>query len=437
MAQIATHALRCATAAAMTALACSAAAHADVYTLVAELRGGQEVPPVSTTARGSGRFIVDTDAKTVTYYINFRGLSSTETAAHIHGVADPGVNAGIKHNLGTGNPKAGVWNYNPADEADILAGRMYVNVHTTNFPGGEIRGQISHFAMAMDGGQENPAVATSGSGWGTFRIDTCAKQLHYYIVVESLSANETAAHIHGLALPGANAGILHDLGTGNLKVGTWNYPPEMEQAILNGQTYVNVHTTAFPGGEIRGQVIRTIVPIDGAQEVPPVPSAGGGTGFIAFNPATNQLGYYIFFSNLTSGETAAHIHGYSAPGANSGIVHNLGVGSPKKGSWTYGVANATNVMNGLTYINVHTTNFPGGEIRGQIFPAPLTECPPAPPCPADLNNSGSVDVQDLLILLGAWGPCGKGECPADLNNSESVDVQDLLILLGAWGPCPR
>lgn len=57
-----------------------------------------------------------------------------------------------------------------------------------------------------------------------------------------------------------------------------------------------------------------------------------------------------------------------------------------------------------------------------------------PVCVGDLNNSGAVDVQDLLILLGAWGPCSG--CPADLNNSGAVDVQDLLILLGAWGACP-
>lgn len=56
-----------------------------------------------------------------------------------------------------------------------------------------------------------------------------------------------------------------------------------------------------------------------------------------------------------------------------------------------------------------------------------------PTCPADFNNSGAVDVLDLLILLGAWGPCV--DCPEDLNNSGAVDVQDLLILLGAWGAC--
>ncbi|HRQ76554.1 MAG TPA: hypothetical protein PK098_11610 [Phycisphaerales bacterium] len=60
--------------------------------------------------------------------------------------------------------------------------------------------------------------------------------------------------------------------------------------------------------------------------------------------------------------------------------------------------------------------------------------PAATPCPADLNNSGAVDVQDLLMLLAAWGPCVG--CPADLNGSNVVDVQDLLLLLAAWGPCP-
>jgi hypothetical protein len=54
--------------------------------------------------------------------------------------------------------------------------------------------------------------------------------------------------------------------------------------------------------------------------------------------------------------------------------------------------------------------------------------------PADLNCDGSVDVFDLLILLGAWGPCPgtAGDCPADLNGDGAVDVFDLLVLLGAW-----
>lgn len=416
---------------ALCAAAICTGADAQTRTMVTEMRGGQEVPPVATNASGSGRFIIDTDAKTVTYHISFTGLSSAETAAHIHGPADPGVNGAVVHNLGTGNPKVGVWNYDPGLEADILAGRMYVNVHTSNHPGGEIRGQINDFAMAMDGGQENPAVATSGKGWGTFNIDTCRKQLHYYIVVESLDHNETAAHIHGLALPGTNAGVLLNVGTGSIKSGTWDYPPAIEQAILDGLTYVNVHSTAFPAGEIRGQVVRTVVPIDGSQEVPPVPTSAAGNGYIAFDTNTDTLGYYFTFAGLTSPESAAHIHGYSPPGVNSGVVHNLGTGNPKKGTWAYGAANAANVLGGLTYINIHTSNFPGGEIRGQIMPA--TDFPPV--VVGDLNCDGVVDVSDLLILLGHWGPLplNHGLPTPDLNGDGEVDVSDLLILLGNWG----
>ncbi len=63
--------------------------------------------------------------------------------------------------------------------------------------------------------------------------------------------------------------------------------------------------------------------------------------------------------------------------------------------------------------------------------------PVKPPCPADFDNSGDVGVKDLLILLGAWGPCPKnGDCPADFDDSGDVGVKDLLILLGVWGSCP-
>ncbi len=56
----------------------------------------------------------------------------------------------------------------------------------------------------------------------------------------------------------------------------------------------------------------------------------------------------------------------------------------------------------------------------------------APPCPADLDGSGTVDSGDLAILLAAWGGTGV----ADLNTSGTVESGDLAILLAAWGPCP-
>lgn len=56
------------------------------------------------------------------------------------------------------------------------------------------------------------------------------------------------------------------------------------------------------------------------------------------------------------------------------------------------------------------------------------------PCLGDVDQSGAVDIGDLLILLATWGPC-TGDCPADVNRSGAVDVGDLLVVLGAWGPC--
>jgi hypothetical protein len=58
----------------------------------------------------------------------------------------------------------------------------------------------------------------------------------------------------------------------------------------------------------------------------------------------------------------------------------------------------------------------------------------AAPCPADIDGSGDVGINDFLALLGSWGP-NPGH-PADLDGSGTVDVVDFLALLAAWGPCP-
>jgi parallel beta-helix repeat protein len=56
------------------------------------------------------------------------------------------------------------------------------------------------------------------------------------------------------------------------------------------------------------------------------------------------------------------------------------------------------------------------------------------PCPWDLDGDGNVNVVDLLMVIGSWGPCAG--CPADFNDDGFVNVVDLLALIGNWGPCP-
>ncbi|MBT7658315.1 MAG: hypothetical protein HN568_07915, partial [Phycisphaerae bacterium] len=51
--------------------------------------------------------------------------------------------------------------------------------------------------------------------------------------------------------------------------------------------------------------------------------------------------------------------------------------------------------------------------------------------PGDLNGDGTVDVNDLLVIIAGWGVCS-GECPADLSGDGLVDVSDILLLLSYW-----
>ena len=51
----------------------------------------------------------------------------------------------------------------------------------------------------------------------------------------------------------------------------------------------------------------------------------------------------------------------------------------------------------------------------------------------DINGDGFVNVEDLLALLAAWGPCEEDCCLADLDIDGTVGVEDLLLLLANWG----
>lgn len=114
--------------------------------------------------------------------------------------------------------------------------------------------------------------------------------------------------------------------------------------------------------------------LDGLQEVPPNASPGSGFATVTLNTVTGEVDVDGTFSGLVSPATAAHIHGLAAPGVNAGIILGLVVTPATSGTFTgNGILSSTNVqgmLDGLTYINVHSGQFPGGEIRGQIVPTP-------------------------------------------------------------------
>jgi len=119
-------------------------AWADQINFKADLSGASEVPPVTTQGKGNATASLDTTTKTLTWTVDYSGLSGPVTAAHIHGPAAAGVNAGVLVPLGTNlaNPIKGSATLTDAQVSDLEAGRTYVNVHTAENKGGEIRGQL-------------------------------------------------------------------------------------------------------------------------------------------------------------------------------------------------------------------------------------------------------------------------------------------------------
>ena len=113
------------------------------------MSGSQEVPAVTTTASGSISVTYSQRDKTLRYTITWTGLSGNPTGAHIHGIAEEGVNAGVLQTF-NGFPAATTGSYSGTllvdgvkiKEEYLLSGKYYANIHTAANPGGQIRGQI-------------------------------------------------------------------------------------------------------------------------------------------------------------------------------------------------------------------------------------------------------------------------------------------------------
>jgi hypothetical protein len=242
-------------------LALCASAQAQRHCYSAVIDASQEVPPNGSTATGRGKFVVDLAANKLYYSIRFTGLSSSETMAHIYGFAPPGMNAAPIHTLPSGNPKIGVFSYSSGQESSILSGLAYVNIHSSMFQSGEIRGQIlpdnapdSCFFAMLEGAQVVPPTNSTASGAGFFAMDTSANTLDFFVEISGLSSAETIAAIHGYAPRGMNGASLFFMALGSPKIGTWSYSPADESNILAGLAYLDIHTAMFGGGEIRGQI---------------------------------------------------------------------------------------------------------------------------------------------------------------------------------------
>ncbi len=432
--------------------------------LVALLSGGQESPPVATVARGRATITLGERLTSLRVDVETESLAGV-VAGHIH-VGAPGTNGPVVLDLlGSGfspafsatvgpaelepRPEIGVTSFADVVLA-ILEGRAYVNLHTSDNPGGEIRGHVGRadLAVVLGGRQEVPPVETLARGGASVRVGGTGERIDVSIGASGL-VDVVAAHIH-VGPPGVNGPVILDLlaaatgpfdGTLAATLTASHLVPrpadgietfaDAVEAVLSGRAYVNVHTAANPGGEIRGQVGRVILSsvLSGDQESPPVASTGFGLARLSFDGRLSSVVVALDTLGLAD-VTRAHVHfgrqGQIGPvilplyesaedGPFTGALEvTLGPGDllPSTENLIETFEDAVNaILGGETYVNVHTTPNPGGEIRGHVgsatHTAELNGAQETPPVDTGASGAGSASLDGsqrrLLVTVETAG----------------------------------
>jgi hypothetical protein len=257
--------------------------------LSARLSGTQEVPANASTARGTLDGIFDPFSRVIAFRLEYSGLTANASASHFH-LAAAGTNGPVTLDFvsqgfqtgATSGEYVKVLTLTQAQADALIAGNIYVNIHNTSFPGGEIRGQLRYNQPltpasipvngTLTGAQQVPANASTATGTVVGTYDPSRGLLGLKVTYAGLAANATASHIHRAAA-GVNGGVIIDFSplgfTFGAQSGTFSkiFPITAAQAadLLAGNLYVNIHNASFPGGEIRAQLN---APVSSSPNVP-------------------------------------------------------------------------------------------------------------------------------------------------------------------------
>lgn len=363
----------------------------EEVTIFVRLRGGQNVPPVVTSARGSATLKLNLETRELSGNISFNDLSSRSTGANIH-TGNYGVNGPVLIPLEGGNGvRSGTYKV-PEDtvftqeQVEVLKDLgLYISIRSESYPQGELRGQIIYTTTPPVSMRDitildysytptNPnidedvefkvEVSNVGNAWFNGNLELKLK--------DADSGEVLAAKTEQIRLIVSEVKNL-TLNYAFDEEGEQNVYLEVSTNILNENT-ANNKTAAFKVNvqEADEDIITLNVPLIGGEEVPPVQTPAVGTGTLELNLDTRELSGTVVFSNLTSNSTGAHIH-RGALGIEGAVLIPLEGGNGVR-SGTYEVPEDTvltqNQLDLLKdnrlYLNIHSVNYPDGEIRGQI-----------------------------------------------------------------------
>ncbi len=347
----------------------------------ARLTGAKEVPVVNTIAKGLITAVIV--GNEVTINAVFDSLSGPVTACHFHKGSTTTTGPSIQNYVTSvrGNRLYLKTTLTNAQIADMMEDSIYFNVHTAANGTGEIRGQMALqtdylFDAFASSAQEVPVNASPASAVGSFIVSSASSKIDYKIVANGLTGPITSAHLHYGAF-GVNGGIAAPLTfSGNTLVGS--YQPTTNgfvDSFFRGRIYLNIHTAANPGGEIRGQIfyegdgIGFDGIIEGAQEIPAVTTNAKGAMYANIRSTLDTLDYGIQINGLTP--TQAHFHNGAAGTSGAALVNLTPVGAAYPNLYSGKIAVTPAMLAALIrdsfYVNFHTALNPTGEIRGQVL----------------------------------------------------------------------
>ncbi|MBK7029426.1 MAG: CHRD domain-containing protein [Bacteroidales bacterium] len=366
------------------------------------IQAGNSIPSDQTPI-GLGSFNLGMDHTELEINLLVNDLTAPITNAHLH-YGSPGQSGPVivpLSQFNNGNNYKGIFDLtglaNPSAFLDSLKnGKVYVNVHTSNFPAGEIRGQLMKsaplsFDTWMDPGQEttnvDPATPEDAMAICNFYVNSSLDSIWLNVVADQLSGPIQSAHFHN-GKAGNSGPVVVDLNnfiqgnqiSGLLTPSSPNFVSDFDfdefvRRMLSDDIYINIHTSLNPAGEVRGQpaslsregVIYSLCP---GQEVAAV--TGGefaqGSGFVSLDRKYTNLHYGHAVSRLSSTISMSHFH-HALPGVNGPVVFPLPADSVMMGFWndaSFTDDIADQFESGEMYANFHTTLNPAGEVRGQV-----------------------------------------------------------------------
>jgi hypothetical protein len=253
------------------------------------LAGTQEVPVVASSGSGVGVVLIDSSSRVLRASITTTGIAGSAASIQqaITGATGPVVFPMVETAVGSG-----VWTVQATLTTDqlatMIAGGYFFNVASPARPGGEIRGQILHqlpsgggtgaatsstgsplpglapatvgaanvFVNVLSAAQQVPASGSTAMGVGVALVSPSALALTASVITSGMVGSSAAIASAAPGSIGPNVVSLFETAAGS---GIWTVRTNLTSAqsatLTSGGDYIHVRSTAFPNGEIRGQIV--------------------------------------------------------------------------------------------------------------------------------------------------------------------------------------